>query len=93
MITIPIAQIDVSVNEDEIKEQITQRIEEMIRDSLLMIDVDTLAKKLCMSKRFLEEEILQDVRMKAIERKKSRKRFYFYDEVIPVVKEIVYDKF
>ncbi len=89
----PLANIEVSVNEEEIKQHVYDRLDEMIRESLILIDVETLAKKMCISKRFLEDEFLSDIRMKAIERRKSRKRLYFYDEVIPVIKEIVYEKF
>ena len=89
----PIANIDVAINEEEIKQHINQKLDDMIRESLIMIDVETLAKKMCLSKRFLEDEVLRDVRIKAIERKKSRKRLYFYDELIPVLKEIMYEKF
>jgi transcriptional regulator GlxA family with amidase domain len=88
-----LANVEVSLNEDEIKKHVYDRLDDMVRESLIMIDVETLAKKMCLSKRFLEDEFLSDIRMKAIERRKSRKRLYFYDEVIPVIKEIVYEKF
>jgi len=91
--TMALANVEVSLNEDEIKKHVYDRLDDMVRESLIMIDVETLAKKMCLSKRFLEDEFLSDIRMKAIERRKSRKRLYFYDEVIPVIKEIVYEKF
>lgn len=89
----PIANIDVAINEEEIKQHINQRLDDMIRESLIMIDVPTLSKKMCLSTRFLEDVVLCDVRIKAIERKKVRKRLYFYDELIPVLKEVIYEKF
>jgi len=88
-----LANVEVSLNEDEIKKHVYDRLDDMVRESLILIDVETLAKKMCISRRFLEDEFLSDIRMKAIERRKSRKRLYFYDEVIPVIKEIVYEKF
>jgi len=42
-----------------------------------------------MSKRFLEDEILSDPRMRVIERRKSRKRWWFYKQAVEVIKEIV----
>ena len=91
--TMALANIEVSVNEEEIKQHVYDRLDEMIRESLILIDADTLAKRMSMSKRFLEDEFLSDVRMRAIERRKSRKKWYLYDEVIPVIKEILNDKF
>jgi len=88
-----LANVEVSLNEDEIKKHVYDRLDDMVRESLILIDVETLAKKMCISRRFLEDEFLSDIRMKAIERRKSRKRLNFYDEVIPVIKEIVYEKF
>ncbi|SEN86975.1 hypothetical protein SAMN04488134_102145 [Amphibacillus marinus] len=86
------AKVNVEINEAEIAQHIKQRIDELLRDSLIMIDVDTLAKKMCLSKRFIEDEFLSDIRIRAIQRKKSRKRMYFYDELVPVIREIVYEK-
>jgi hypothetical protein len=88
-----LANVEVSLNEDEIKQYVESRLEDMIRESLILIDVETLSKRMCISRRFLEDEFLSDIRMKAIERRKSRKRLYFYDEVIPVIREIIYEKF
>lgn len=88
-----LANVEVSLNEDEIKKHVYDRLDDMVRESLIMIDVETLSKRMCISRRFLEDEFLSDIRMKAIERRKSRKRLYFFDEVIPVIKEIVYEKF
>ncbi|WP_153464806.1 hypothetical protein [Sediminibacillus terrae] len=85
------AEVKVEINEEEIKQQIVQRLDDMIRESLIMIDVETLAKKMCMSKRFLEENFLHDPRMKLIERRKARKRFWFYQEAVEVITEIMND--
>ncbi|WP_440896273.1 hypothetical protein ACS127_17390 [Amphibacillus sp. Q70] len=90
--TSPTATVKVEVNESEIIEHIKQRVDALADGFFIMLDVDTLAKRMCLSKRFIEDELLSDVRIKAIERKKSRKRMYFTDELIPVIKEIVYEK-
>ena len=88
-----LANVEVSLNEDEIKQYVESRLEDMIRESLILIDVETLSKRMCISRRFLEDEFLSDIRFKAIERRKSRKRLYVYSEVIPVIKEILDEKF
>lgn len=41
-----------------------------------------------MSKRFLESEIICDPRMKVIERKRSRKRWWPYPEAMKAIQEI-----
>lgn len=83
------ARVNVEIDEQEIKQHINQRLDALIQESLIMVDTNTLAKQMSMSRRFLEEEILSDVRIKAIERRKSRKKFFFYDELLPVIKTIV----
>ncbi|MER2079366.1 hypothetical protein [Psychrobacillus psychrotolerans] len=60
-----------------------------INETLLMIDLNKLAVITSMSKRFLEDEILSDPRMRIIERRKSRKRWWLYNESLEVIKEIV----
>lgn len=88
---IPTAEVKIEINQEEIKQQINERLDDMIREHLILVDADTLCKKLCMSKRFAEDVVFQDVRMKAIERKKARKRYWFYQEAVEVIYEIVND--
>ncbi|WP_185960092.1 hypothetical protein [Planococcus soli] len=49
-----------------------------------------MAKRTCMSKSFLENEFLDDPRMKLLERRKEKgKRFWFYEESLIVMKELM----
>lgn len=41
---------------------IQQKIDEQVKESLFLVDVDTLCKKCSMSRRFMEEEFLNDPR-------------------------------
>jgi len=83
------AQVQVTVDEKAIKEYIQQQLNENIRETLLLVDVEKLAEITSMSKRFLEDEILCDPRMRLLERRKSRKRWWFYKQALDVIEEIV----
>lgn len=83
------AQVQVNVDEQAIKEYIQQQLDQTIHETLLLVDLDKLATMTSMSKRFLEDEILCDPRMRLIERRKSRKRWWLYKPAIDVIQEIV----
>ena len=83
------AQVQLQVDEKAIKEYIQQQLNENIRETLLLVDLEKLAQITSMSKRFLEDEILSDPRMRLIERRKSRKRWWFYKQALNVIEEIV----
>ncbi|MEK4128536.1 hypothetical protein NYE67_02590 [Solibacillus sp. FSL W8-0474] len=83
------AAIKIEVDEKLIKDQLEKRVNEIVDDSLLLIDVKGLAKKLSMSERFIEDEFLQDPRVRLHEVKKSRKRWYFYKPTMEAITEIL----
>lgn len=86
----PIAEINVSVNQAEIRNYINQKIEEQLKESLFTWDLDQMSKRTCMSKTFLENEFLHDPRMRLLERRKEKgKRFWFYEKSLEVMKEIM----
>ncbi|KLV25699.1 hypothetical protein ABW02_15110 [Niallia circulans] len=86
----PIAEINVSVNQAEIRDYINQKIEEQLKESLFTWDLDQMSKRTCMSKTFLENEFLHDPRMRLLERRKEKgKRFWFYEQSLEVMKEIM----
>jgi hypothetical protein len=85
-----LAKINVDINETEIKNYIGIKLDEALHQYLFTWDIDQMAKRTCMSKSYLENEILSDPRMKLIERRKERgKRYWFYDESIKVMKIIM----
>lgn len=85
-----IAEVNVSVNQSQIKSYINQKLEETLRDTLFTWDIDQMSKRTCMSKSFLENEFLNDPRMKLLERRKEKgKRFWFYEESKQVMREIM----
>lgn len=86
----PIAKVNVDVNESEIKSYINQQLDKVLHETLFMWDIDQMAKRTCMSKSFLENEFLHDPRMKILERRKEKgKRYWFYEESMKAMKEIM----
>ncbi|KEZ51351.1 hypothetical protein [Metabacillus indicus] len=86
----PLAKVNVDVDEKEIKDFINMQLEQALREFLFMWDIDQMAKRTCMSKSFLENEFLHDPRMKLLERRKEKgKRFWFYEESKQAMKSIM----
>ncbi|PUB12225.1 hypothetical protein [Paenisporosarcina sp. OV554] len=81
-------QVHVQLDEKAIRNYIQQQIDQQIHDTLLMVDLEKLVVITSMSKRFLEDEILSDPRMRLIERRKARKRWWLYKPAIEVIQEI-----
>ncbi len=90
MVYMSIAQVQVVVDQEEIKRQISEKLDETYREVMFTWDVDEMVKRTCMSKSFLEEEFLSDPRMRLLQRQKPRgKRFWFYEPSLEVMKEIM----
>lgn len=83
------ANVQVNIDEKAIKGYILQQIDQQLHETLLMVDLEKLAIITSMSKRFLEDEILSDPRMRLIERRRNRKRWWFYKQALEVITEIV----
>ncbi|MGM0965839.1 MAG: hypothetical protein ACQEWS_13615 [Bacillota bacterium] len=85
-----IAEVQVNLNQTEIRSYIDQKLEDQLKDAFFTWDIEQMAKRTCMSKSFLENEFLHDPRMKLLERRKERgKRFWFYEESKEVMKQIM----
>lgn len=90
MIYVSIAQINIDVDQQQIRDYINKKIDESIKQTMFMWDINEMAKQTCMSKSFLENEFLQDPRMKLLERRKEKgKRYWFYEESLRVMKQIM----
>lgn len=81
-------QIELSLDKKAIQRHIEKQLDDAIQSQLWLVSVDKLAQLTDMSKRWLEDEILNDPRMKAIERKKNRKRWYLAQQAFEVISEI-----
>lgn len=84
-----IAKVQVDVDQEQIKDYINQQIQESIRPTLLLVDINRLAEITSMSPRYLEDEFLHDPRVKVHERKNKRKRWWLYEPTIKAIKNIV----
>lgn len=86
----PFVNVEVSVNEEEIRKQVNERLDASIQQALFTWDIEQMAKRTCMSKSFLENEFLHDPRMKLLERRKEKgKRYWFYEESLIVMRQIM----
>lgn len=85
------ANIEVNLDKQAIRLYIEKRLEEEVREVLWLIDLEKMAELTCMSKRWLEDVIICDVRMRQIEIKKNRKRWWPYRQAFEVISEITSD--
>ncbi|MGE7954644.1 hypothetical protein [Lysinibacillus xylanilyticus] len=83
------ANVQINIDEKAIKEYIQEQIDSQIRETILFIDIEGLVKITNFSKRFLEDAVLSDPRVKQFQRQRARKRFWFYEPTIEAIKEIV----
>ncbi|ALC85735.1 hypothetical protein AM499_07815 [Bacillus sp. FJAT-22090] len=79
------AHVSVNIDESAIRDYIQRQLDQQIQESLLLIDLKKMSEITSMSPRYLEEQILRDPRMKIIERRKDRKRWWIYKEAISVI--------
>ncbi|WP_289891453.1 hypothetical protein [Virgibacillus pantothenticus] len=84
------ANINIDIDQKEIRDYVNAKLDEALENELFLCDINELAKRTCMSKSFLENEILCDPRMRLLERRKEKgKRFWFYKESLEVIREIM----
>lgn len=84
------AKINLDIDQEEIRRQVNEKLDTAIHQTLFTWDIDQMAKRTCMSKSFLENEFLHDPRMKILERRKEKgKRYWFYEESLKAMKDIM----
>lgn len=82
------AQIQVDINQEEIQKYIKEQLDQQLRHEFLFVDVNKLADMMSVSKRWLEEHLLDDPRVMVCMRQKNRKRLYLYPDVVEAIKRI-----
>lgn len=82
------ANIEVKLDNKAIQQHIEKKIDEIILNQLWLVDVERLVQLTSMSRRWLEEEILSDPRMRIIERRKNRKRWWLAKAALETIEEI-----
>lgn len=83
--------IQVQVDKEEFKKYMQNMFQEELRGNLetyWLIDIKKMSELTCMSVRFLEDAIVSDPRMRLIEIKKNRKRWWSYQEAMKIIFEI-----
>ncbi|MGO1059355.1 hypothetical protein ACTL32_09535 [Planococcus sp. FY231025] len=83
-------EVKIDINQDEIRQQLNEKLDAAIHQTLFTWDIDLMSKRTCMSKSFLENEFLHDPRMRLLERRKEKgKRYWFYEESLAVMRQIM----
>lgn len=82
------AQVQVELDQEQIKKYIQEQIDENMRHEYLFIDINKLERITSCSKRWLEDELLHDPRIRLCERRKNRKRLWLYPDVIEAIRTI-----
>lgn len=85
-----LVKLDINLNQKELREYINKKLDENIEQTLFLIDINEMVRRTCMSKSFLENEILCDPRMRLLERRVEKgKRYWFYKEAIEAIRQIM----
>lgn len=82
------AKLEVVVDEQLIKDEVKKQVSSIVFNQLWFVDLEKIAELSSMSKRYLEDEVISDVRMKAIEIRKNRKRWWPAEKAFEVIMEI-----
>ncbi len=82
-------KVSIEIDEKSVQKYIEKQIQEQVHHQQLLIDINKLSEITCMSIRYLEDEILTDPRVKMHERRKNRKRWWFYEPTIKAITNIL----
>lgn len=86
-----IQEINVQIDKKAIQDHINKQLDEAVQSALWYVDTEKLSQLTCMSRRYLEENVLNDPRFRAIEVKKNKKRWYKSELALEVLEEIMRD--
>lgn len=85
-----VVNLHMEVDHKEVERLLNEKLNAIIENELVYWDLNQMSKRLCMSKSFLEMEIIPDPRMRLLERRKERgKRYWPYKESVEVVHTIM----
>ncbi|ACA41634.1 hypothetical protein J2D69_17815 [Lysinibacillus sphaericus] len=83
------ANIEVNIDKQAIQQYIKMRLDEEVREIFFLVDLKKMSELLCMSERYIEDEFLRDPRVKVLEVRRRKKRWWKYKPLIQVIDEIV----
>lgn len=84
-----IHEINVQLDKQAIQKHIEKQLNDCIQAKLWFVDAEKVAMLTCMSVRFLNEDIFTDPRMRVIEKRKNRKRWWPAKQALEVISEIM----
>lgn len=85
------AAINVEIDQKQVRDFIEQELKKQIHQQLILVDIVKLSEVTCMSPRHLENEFLQDPRVKIHERKQNRKRWWIAQPTFKAIVDITND--
>lgn len=86
----PIVKLDIDIDQEVVKKHIDKRLDEAMHNEFFLWDIDRMSKITCMSRSYLEQEILCHPRMRLLERRKSKgKRFWYAKESLEAIRDIL----
>ncbi len=83
------AQIEVNIDKVEVRKYIEKRLDEEIRETFLLIDLKKMSALLCMSERYIQDELLHDPRIRMLEVRRNRKRWWKYKPLLQAIEEVI----
>ncbi|KGR89087.1 hypothetical protein [Lysinibacillus boronitolerans] len=83
------ANIELQLDKQAIRQYIEKRLDEEVREVFFLIDLKKMSELLCMSERYITDELLHDPRIRICEVRRNRKRWWKYKPLIQAIEEIV----
>lgn len=83
------AEITIQLDDKAVQAHIEKQLDAAIQKSLWWVDAKRISELTSMPKRTLEQEILSDCRMRAIEVRKSQKRYWPAQIAFTTINEIL----
>lgn len=85
-----LATFNVELDQEKIQQYVDEKLEETLHETLFYWDISEMSKRMCLSKSFLEQEILDDPRMRLLQRQKPRgKRVWPVVASLKVIEQIM----
>lgn len=88
---IPAAKIQVELDEKQIRKYIEKELSNQLNQNLLLVDLPKMSELTNISTRYLEDNFLQDARIRQFERRKHRKRWWIWNNEGVGVKQGILD--
>ena len=81
--------VSIEVNPEQVQAIVEQQLKEITQQKIILMDSERFMDLFSFNKRFFDEHIASDPRVKQFERKRSRKRYWLAQPTIEMVLQIV----